>query len=153
MKNLMTLATVSLVLLGAVAGASAAQFTLSGLVARDNGDGMAWLQEPSLTQNKVVIVHRGDRVGPWKVTRILEDRVELEGPAGKLLVSLGTTLGSGTPSPARTIPAGDPARQAKREALSSFSRMLQDLGKAQPQTTARAKMPKPEAIGQLLGAQ
>src|SRR5438128_5907670 len=60
------------------------RFVLSGLVVLDGGDGSAWLQEPSLTRNEIVRVRRGDTLGPWRVTRILEDRVELEGPGGSV---------------------------------------------------------------------
>jgi hypothetical protein len=160
-KNLIALATVSLVLLGAMvtmvsakAGAPAAEFVLSGLVAFDNGEGVAWLQEPSLTQNKVVKLRRGDSVGPWKVTRILENRVELEGPAGKVLVPFGTTVGSGapaapspvataggsSPSPAGTIsiPVGDPRR---REGIANLFGMLHSGIEARPQSTAGAQVP------------
>src|ERR1700741_4373883 len=81
----------------------AERFILSGLIVFDGGEGVAWLQEPSLTQNQVIVVRRGDSVGPWKVTRILDDRVELEGPAGNVLIPLqnagaaGTAVASGAP--------------------------------------------------------
>ncbi len=89
-KNLVALTTAVLSVLGATLVAASAQapagerFVLSGLVVLDGGYGSAWLQEPSLTENRIVRVRRGDSVGPWRVTRILEDRVELEGPAGSV---------------------------------------------------------------------
>ncbi len=89
-KNLVALTTAVLSVLGATLVPASAQapagerFVLSGLVVLDGGDGSAWLQEPSLTENRIVRVRRGDSVGPWRVTRILKDRVELEGPAGSV---------------------------------------------------------------------
>ena len=86
-----------------VGSAGSERFVLSGLVVFDEGEGVAWLQEPSLTQNRVVVLRRGESVGPWKLTRILDNRVELEGPAGTVLIPLqnagagGTTVASGAP--------------------------------------------------------
>ncbi len=162
MKNVIALAAASLVLLGATARASAAEFVLSGLVAYDNGDGVALLQEPNLTQNKIVTLHRGDSVGPWKLTRILEDRVELEGPGGKVFVALGTAVGSGAPVTASSvatpgapspstagtisIPVGDPRR---REALANLSGMLEGGSQARPGNMAAAQVPNLTAPPQL----
>lgn len=86
-KKLVALTTVGLALLGPTIVVSAQVpagegFVLSGLVVLDGGDGSVWLQQPTLTKNEIVRVRRGDSVGPWRVSRILGDRVELEGPAG-----------------------------------------------------------------------
>jgi len=75
------------------ASAPAERFVLSGVVAYDDGDGKAWLREPSLTQNKVVIVRRGQKVGPWTVTRILSNQVELSGPSGTIKIPLSNAGG------------------------------------------------------------
>lgn len=107
-------------------GAPAAErFVLSGLVVFDDGEGVAWLQEPTLTRDQVVSLRRGDRVGPWTLTRLLDNRVELEGPGGKVLVPLhnagGAGVASGGPATPRArtsppgqlgAPAADPAATA-----------------------------------------
>ena len=83
---------------GMVAGAAFAQtgeqFVLSGLVYVEGGRGLAWLQEPTFTNDKVVIVRVGDSIGPYRLTKILVDQVELEGPGGKLSVPLAGTGGA-----------------------------------------------------------
>jgi hypothetical protein len=103
MKSLVALTTAVLggTLVAASGHVSAEErFVVSGLVVLDGGDGSAWLQEPSLTENQIVRVRRGDSVGPWRVTRILEDRVELEGPAGSVdYVILGGARGPIAPPP------------------------------------------------------
>lgn len=84
---------------------AAERFVLSGVIVFEGGGGLAWLQEPTLTGNSVVTVRPGDSVGPYRLTRILEDRIELEGPAGKVLVPIygvhdapGTAVASAVPS-------------------------------------------------------
>jgi hypothetical protein len=126
-------------------GSAAEQFVLSGVVAFDNGDGKAWLQEPRLTQGQVVVVRRGERVGPWRVTGIFANRVELEGPGGRVLVPLQGATASvplqGEPRPSSAaaanpktidIPVGDPRR---RESIAKFTNLLSSgaaLGGGQP---------------------
>jgi len=71
---------------GAGAGAEAGErFVLSGVVLYEGG-GLAWIQEPSLTGNQTVAVRLSDSIGPYRVTKILDDRIELQGPAGTVLV-------------------------------------------------------------------
>ena len=67
---------------------AAENFVLSGVISFDGGGGFAWLQEPTLTNNQVRAVRRGESVGAYRLTEIFEDRVELEGPAGKIFVPL-----------------------------------------------------------------
>jgi hypothetical protein len=75
-------------LLAGMSAANAdAQFSLSGVVVVE-GQSRGWLQESSLTQNRIVVVRVGESIGPYRVTKILEDRVELEGPTGTLVVRL-----------------------------------------------------------------
>jgi hypothetical protein len=97
-------------------------FVVSGLVVLEGGDGSAWLQEPSLTENQIVRVRRGDSVGQWRVSRILDDRVELEGSAGGTnYVMLGraserTSEPAAGQEPLAAPPASveeDPAAQAR----------------------------------------
>ncbi len=100
----MTLAAMS------VASADAQQFSMTGVVVVE-GQSRVWLQEPSLTQNRIVVVRVGESVGPYRVTKILEDRVELDGPAGTLVVRLaGAPSAPSAPSAptVAAIPAPEP---------------------------------------------
>jgi hypothetical protein len=111
--------------------ARAEGFVLTGLVLlSDRGDGIAYLLEPSLTNNEVMAVRRGDTIGPYRLTRILDDRVELEGPAGTVVVPVrgggsAVAAGRGAASPprsaadARTEPAPTATDTAGREAVTS----------------------------------
>jgi hypothetical protein len=72
----------------------AEKFVLSGLIYVEGGHGLAWLQEPTFTNNKIVVVRVGDAVGPYRLTKILDDQVELEGPGGKVSVPLAGTGGA-----------------------------------------------------------
>lgn len=72
------------------------QFSLTGVVFVEGGAGRAWLQEPTLTKNQVVSMRPGDSIGPYRLTKILEDRVELAGPAGKFSVRLAGAPGTAT---------------------------------------------------------
>ena len=76
------------------ANPSAEKFVLTGVVYVEGGRGLAWLQEPTFTNNQIVTLRVGDRVGPYRLTRILEDQVELEGPRGKVAVPLAGTGGA-----------------------------------------------------------
>ncbi len=108
------------------------RFVLTGVVFGDGGRGLAWLQEPTFTNNLVVSVRVGDSVGPYRLTRISEYRVELEGPSGTVSIPLAGSPATmtaaalpetvqppvGEPSPhpalnnpnAIVIPRGDPRR-------------------------------------------
>jgi hypothetical protein len=100
----MTLAAMSVV------NADAQQFSMTGVVVVE-GNSRVWLQEPSLTQNRIVVVRVGESVGPYRVTKILEDRVELAGPGGALVVRLAGAQGA-PPAPtvaaAPAVPAPEP---------------------------------------------
>lgn len=143
MKNLIVLSAAVLALVAAIpamasaqaAGEPAERFVLSGVVAFDNGDGKAWLQEPSITKDQIVVVRRGDSVGPYRVTAILRNRVELEGPGGAIVVPLSNAGGKGVAATrsaappaaapaaaAKPVPLGHPSR---REAIANLTGMLQ----------------------------
>jgi hypothetical protein len=164
-KDLLVFATALLALTAATATTASAQatatpaerFVLSGVVAYDDGDGKAWLQEPRLTGDRVVLVRRGDSVGPWRVTAILRNRVELQGPGGTVVVPLhnagGTAVAtSGAPAAsapsqppsAPSVPLGDPSR---REAITQFMDFLKPGGAgseapAPAQTAPRIWLPE-----------
>lgn len=103
-----------LVLVVAAAGVADAQsvaprFTLSGVVVVEGG-GRAWLQEPSLTKNQIVALRPGESIGPYRLTKILDDRVELAGPQGTFVVLLAGAQGPATVAAPAPRPA--PAREA-----------------------------------------
>jgi hypothetical protein len=84
-------------------------FVLTGVIHMEGGGGLAYLQEPTLTKNAIVAVRQGGNIGPYKLTKIFEDRVELEGPSGTILVPLHG--GSGTAVAAGANPAGNQTAQ------------------------------------------
>lgn len=126
-KSLIAIAVALAVLAGAGAGSTSAQsaeprFVLSGVVFVEGGTGgRAWLLEPTLTQNQVITVRPGDSIGPYRLASIHDDRVELQGPSGKLVVPLAGVSGPVTaagPTPApitRTpnFPAAAPPREGE----------------------------------------
>ncbi len=91
---------------GAQSGnASTERFVLSGVVYVEGGRGLAWLQEPTFTNNQIVTLRLGDRVGPYRLTKILEDQIELEGPGGKVAVPLAGAGGAISVAAIPSIPA------------------------------------------------
>ena len=110
------------ILLGATSAAVSAQpgapgaerFVLTGMVVWSGNEGVAWLQEPDLTRNEMVALRIGQSVGPWKLTRFLDNGVELEGPAGKVLIPLHNAGGGGT-----AVAAGAPAGTAAAPAATA----------------------------------
>lgn len=111
MRRLILIAATWAVLVGVYTVNAAAQpapagtrFTLTGVVFVEGGPGRAWLQEPTLTRNEVVSVRPGDSVGAYRLTKVLEDRVEMEGPTGKFSIPL-----AGAPSSAPAAVAATPA--------------------------------------------
>jgi hypothetical protein len=113
-RRLILFAATWTAVVGLVAGSAHAQapappgggFVLIGVVMLEDGRGLAWIQEPSFTNNKVVTVRLGDSVGPYRVMKILTHQVELAGPGGTVLVPLaglpgavGVASSAGTSSP------------------------------------------------------
>jgi len=75
----------------AQAGGSAGErFVVSGVILLEGSNGLAWLQEPTLTGNRPIALRPGQNVGPYRLTGVFEDRVELEGPNGKVRVPVHT---------------------------------------------------------------
>ncbi len=102
-KRMIVIAAMSAAVVGMVAGNAYAQqsatppgerFVLTGVVHVEGGRGVAWLQEPTFTNNQIVTVRPGDSVGPYRVTKILEDKVELVGPGGTVFVPLAGAPGT-----------------------------------------------------------
>ena len=88
------------------------KFILSGVVL-DGDTALALLQEPGLTQDQVRVVSPGAEVGSYRLTAVLQDRVELEGPSGKITVPLSgpsrpvartATIAPGAPSRPTVLP-------------------------------------------------
>jgi hypothetical protein len=83
----------------------AERFVLTGVILFDGGSGFAWLQEPTLNGGRPAVLRPGESIGPYRLTKLLEDRVELQGPAGKILVPLRNGQGS----PATAIASAAPS--------------------------------------------
>jgi hypothetical protein len=118
------------------------QFVLSGVVVLEGGRGLAWLQEPVLTGNRIVTVRAGDAIGPYRVAKILEDHIELEGPTGKVLVPLTGPGGAAavasvapepaSPSGAAPFPPLSPEAVRRYEEKSPFGELIKKLRAAPP---------------------
>jgi len=101
-RRLILIAAMWAAVVGLVAGSAQAQsptppggqFVLVGVVVLEEGRGLAWVQEPNFTNNKVVTVRLGDSVGPYRVTKILTHQVELAGPGGTISVPLAGLPGA-----------------------------------------------------------
>jgi uncharacterized membrane protein YgcG len=90
---------------------AAEKFVLSGVIVFEGGKGLAWIQEPTLTGNQVIPLRPGDTLGPYRLSKVLEDRVELDGPAGTVLVPVNGA--SSGPSVAAAASARDAAPMAR----------------------------------------
>jgi hypothetical protein len=120
-RRLILIAVTWAAVVGLVAGSANAQsptppggqFVLVGVVLMEGGRGLAWVQEPAFTGNKVVTVRLGDSVGPYRVTKILTHQVELAGPGGTISVPLaGSPGGVSVASSAGTSSSGTVQRPA-----------------------------------------
>lgn len=108
------------------------------------GGGRAWLQEPSLTRNEIVSVRLGEEIGPYRLTGIFNDRVELAGPSGKFSVRLAGAVGPVTaaspessapvPAPVAAAPAPPDQREVSPGRISpqDFASFLQGFPRIQP---------------------
>ena len=126
-RRLMLIGATWAALVGAGAGSAEAQsaerFILTGVVFVEGGTGRAWLQEPTLTNNEIVSVRPGDSIGPYRLTKVLEDRVELEGPAGKLSVRLAGTPGPATAAVGPASPQQAPGPRIAPEVTQTPARL------------------------------
>lgn len=94
---------------GRGAGAeSGERFVLSGVILYEGG-GLAWIQEPSLTGNQTVALRLSDSIGPYRLTKILDDRIELQGPGGTVLVPVYNAQAASGPAVAMTGDGTAPA--------------------------------------------
>jgi hypothetical protein len=122
-RRLILIAATWAAVVGLVAGSAHAQsptppggqFVLVGVVLLEEGRGLAFIQEPNFTKNKVVTVRLGDSVGPYRVTKILTHQVELTGPGGTVslplaglpgAVSVASSAGASSPGTVQQ-PAGE----------------------------------------------
>jgi hypothetical protein len=68
---------------------------------------IAWIGEPTYTKDNFVRVREGDRVGPYQILKIHEDRVEITGPSGPQVVRLSASApDTAQPSSGPTTTAG-----------------------------------------------
>lgn len=83
------------------------RFMLNGVVVVEGG-GRAWLQEPVLTKNQVVAIRPGESIGPYRLTKVLDDRVEMTGPSGAFVVLLAGGSSPAVAAPQPKPPAREP---------------------------------------------
>ncbi len=122
------------------------RFSVMGVVIRQDVS-LAWLGEPTYTKDNFVRVREGDRIGPYQIVKIREDRVELTGPSGPVVVRLsasapdvaqqpsGQAVSAAAPVPAATpIPEADVAAARARASewkarypSQGFNRLLEGL--------------------------
>ena len=98
-------------------GQAAEQFVVSGLLVLEGGDGLVWLQEPNLTQNRVITVRPGESVGPYRLSKILADRVELQGPGGTVFLPVY----NGAPGPVVASASNEEPSRVVRQAITPAS--------------------------------
>ena len=142
-------ATCVVLLMGGVAprvSAQAERFVLTGVVAVDGGGGVAWLQEPTHTQDKVVTARVGEKIGPYRVTKILEDQVEMEGPQGKFSVPLaGSSATARSQEPSQPSVPARPARASN--AAAPVAPPAQAAGQSAPtQLPPHPALANPQAV-------
>jgi hypothetical protein len=128
-----------------VSGLAAAQeqprFTVMGVVIRAEGEAWAWIGEPTHTQNKLVRVRQGDRVGPYRVTKIVEDRVELTGTSGVVVVRISASAPDAPAQASGGVTAGAQPQPPG------------GVAGAQPQPPEGVASAQPQAPGGVAGAQ
>jgi hypothetical protein len=101
-RRLILIAATWAAVVGLVAGSAHAQsptppggqIVLVGVVLLEGERGLAFVQDPNFTDNKVVTVRLGDSVGPYRVTKILTHKVELTGPGGAVSIPLAGLPGA-----------------------------------------------------------
>ena len=176
-RRLILIAATWAAVVGLIAGSAQAQsptppggqFVLIGVVLLEGERGLAFVQEPNFTNNKVVTVHLGDSVGPYRVTKILTHQVELTGPDGTVSVPLAGLPGAVTvassagtvqrpagempPPPALSnpnvivIPRGDPRRNFPVSVMlpGAPPGSTAASGESKPQTSVLPAMQRPAA--------
>jgi hypothetical protein len=75
---------------GVAAAQDQPRFSVMGVVIKGS-QSIAWIGEPTYTKDNFVRVSEGDRLGPYQILRIREDRVELTGPSGPMVVRLSAS--------------------------------------------------------------
>jgi len=117
MGRILAIAAWSVLVVAAATGSADAQiavgpqFMLTGVVVVEGG-GRAWLQEPQLTQNQTVPLRPGESIGPYRLTKVFEDRVEMAGPGGTIVVPLA---GVSAPAPVAVVAPPRPVPQPAAE--------------------------------------
>ncbi len=117
-KSVLVLATLCAVWLpGGATAQDQPRFSVMGVVIRP-GVSIAWIGEPTYTKDNFVRVREGDRLGPYQILRILEDRVEMTGPTGPMVVRLSASAPdvASQPSGQAVSTVGAPAAMSPAEA-------------------------------------
>jgi hypothetical protein len=118
MKVSMAVAAVVCAFVGSIASGVLAQgnheqtverFVLTGVIFSGGASGVAWLQEPILTGDRPMALRPGESIGPYRLTGVFEDRVELEGPKGRILVPLRNPQGAPATAVASVAPGASAA--------------------------------------------
>jgi hypothetical protein len=138
----------------ALAEVRAEQFVLTGVVVLDGERGVAWLQEPTLTGDRVVTLRVGQSIGRYTLEKVFEDRVELKGPAGRVMVSLynpnapgpAVTSAEGGNSPPSQVAAAHPAKspELQGQAEQALSKFVLDRKAAMKASGSASSAPSPE---------
>lgn len=97
---------------GALGQVASERFVVSGVIVLEGGGGLAWITEPSLTGGRSVAVRPNESIGPYRVTKILDDRVEFDGPAGTVLVPIYNAQASAAAAAVQSAPGRVPAGQS-----------------------------------------
>jgi hypothetical protein len=115
---------------------STEQFILNGVIV-DGEQGIAWLFEPTLTPNEVIALRPGESIGPYRLTKVLDDRVEMEGPSGTVMIPLYSS-GAGVP-PTAVVSARRSTFASVERGASSGSRAGHTRGRARDAAQARGQ--------------
>jgi hypothetical protein len=92
------------------------QFLLAGVILVEGKVEKALLAEPTLTGGQPILVAKGERLGPYRLVKVLEDHVVLARAGQELTVRLGAPEGGlARREPAASAPRADPGVQRPRQ--------------------------------------
>jgi hypothetical protein len=140
-KSILLLATLCAVWFapGGAAAQDQPRFSVMGVVIRQDVR-IAWIGEPTYTKDNFVRVREGDRLGPYQILRISEDRVEMTGPTGPMVVRLsasapdvasqpsGKAVSSTVANPPAASPIPEEQIAAGRARVSEFKAQYPNMG-------------------------
>jgi hypothetical protein len=138
---------------GEAHAAAAEKFLLSGVLVLDGERGVAWLSEPTLTQNLVRVVRTGESIGAYQLTKVFENRVELQGPEGPVMVPLNggpgtpTATASAAPPPAQPQASVAPPSADISTQLKMMAERQKELAREKNLELRKAEMEQAGAAG------